>query len=74
MEWTTGLEYWNGLLDWHIFGFYTLLVGLIDSHWLQVPSGDLQPSRNGEISSKPSFINLFYAIYTLTLVYETMLI
>jgi len=19
----TGLDYWNGLLDWHIFGFYT---------------------------------------------------
>ena len=32
MDWTTGLEYWNGLMDWHIFGFYTFLGGLIDSH------------------------------------------
>ena len=33
MEWTTGLE-------WYIFGFYTFLIGLIDSQWLKVVLGD----------------------------------
>ena len=23
LELITGLDYWTGLLDWHIFGFYT---------------------------------------------------
>jgi len=33
-------------VDWtHIFGFYTFLVGLIDSHWLQVPSESLLPIK-----------------------------
>ena len=24
VDWTTGLEHWTGLLNWHIFGFCTL--------------------------------------------------
>ena len=51
LDWNSGMDYWNGIF----FGFYTFLVDLIDSHWLQVPLGDLQPSQNGEISGKPSF-------------------
>jgi len=44
LDWTTGLDYWTGLLDWttgldywtDIFLVFThVVVGLIDSCWLQ---------------------------------------
>ena len=34
--WNTGLDYWTGLLDWHILNTYCVVVGLIDFHWLGV--------------------------------------
>ena len=48
MEWTTGLEYWNGQLEWHIFGFYTFLSGLIDSYQQKGPLESC--NKNSEIS------------------------
>jgi len=45
VEWTTGLEYWNGLLELHFFGFYTFLGGLIDFSLAKKPSRNFFPTK-----------------------------
>ena len=43
LDWTTGMDYWTGTLDWHIFGFYTFLAGFIEFQWLWYPEVTCSP-------------------------------
>ena len=56
LEWTTGLEHWTGLLDWHNFGFYTFCgESCIElCFWAVLKISPIMLLRNGHHISKIS--------------------